>query len=173
MKFDISNYWKWAHSDLLSNAERGLVAEYLVMNSLSVMQNHRVQWDAYDVETAGGMKVEVKASGYLQSWPQAKQSTIRFGIKRTLGWSAKTNITSSEKERSSDVYVFCLHAFRDKPQANPLDTEQWKFYVLSTLQLNNSLGSQKTVGISTLNRIGAVEVGYAGLAGAIETAQET
>ena len=61
-KLSKSSYLKWAHSDLLSNAERGVVAEFLVSKATSSLSDSRVEWDAIDVTTPQGIKIEVKAS---------------------------------------------------------------------------------------------------------------
>jgi hypothetical protein len=32
----LSNYWSWAHSDLIGNADRGILAEYIISIALDV-----------------------------------------------------------------------------------------------------------------------------------------
>lgn len=54
----------------MDNAERGALAEYLVACALEVNDNVRVNWDKYDLLSPEGIAVEVKSSGYLQSWDQ-------------------------------------------------------------------------------------------------------
>ena len=34
--FDLAGFWKWSASDLLSNAQRGILAEYIVACDLGV-----------------------------------------------------------------------------------------------------------------------------------------
>ena len=59
----------------MDNAERGALAEYLVACALGVADNVRVNWDKYDLLSPEGIAVEVKSSGYLQSWDQNELST--------------------------------------------------------------------------------------------------
>jgi len=40
-------FLKWALGDLLSNSERGLVAEYLARKATGYLDNGRVEWDAW------------------------------------------------------------------------------------------------------------------------------
>ncbi len=36
LEFDLLSFWKWSASDLLSNATRGVIAEYLVARALGI-----------------------------------------------------------------------------------------------------------------------------------------
>ncbi len=65
---DLNSFWSWAYSNIMDNAERGALAEYLVACALGVADNVRVNWDKYDLLSSEGIAVEVKSSGYLQSW---------------------------------------------------------------------------------------------------------
>ena len=64
------DFWCWAYSDLLDNATRGVVAEFLVAHALGRMNTPRRLWGAFDVRTNSGIKVEVKSAAYAQSWQQ-------------------------------------------------------------------------------------------------------
>ena len=154
------DYWMWAHSNLMDNAERGALAEFMVKQAIGDESITRVNWDAYDLLSPEGIRVEVKASGYLQSWSQDKLSDIQFSIRPTFGWDAKTNKYDKIKQRQSDVYVFCLYKHKDQSTVNPLDIEQWEFYVASTRLLNEKCGNQKSIRLSTLRTLGIEPVRY-------------
>ena len=49
------DFWRWADSDLLSNALRGRPAEYLVALDCGVADGIRREWLAYDLAAPGGM----------------------------------------------------------------------------------------------------------------------
>ena len=132
----IINFWRWSQSDLISNSLRGILAEYLVATVLGVDGGIRTEWDAYDLTSENGVKIEVKSSAYIQSWQQVSDSNISFNIKKTKGWNSKTNEYSNELKRQADVYVFCLLKHRDKETVNPLNLNQWEFYILPTKILN-------------------------------------
>ena len=167
MSKSILDYWSWAHSDIASNAERGKLAEFLVATALDADRDCRVEWDAVDVVTRDGIKIEVKSASYLQTWKQRKPSVIQFGIAPKLSWYSENNVYSTAKTREADVYVFCLFASKDYAQANPMDITQWKFYVLSTRVLNNRLPNQKTVRLSVLEKLVPNATDYASLADAV------
>ena len=79
-----------AFSDLRDKTQRGVLAEFLVALALGRIETRRKAWDDSDVTTGSGLRVEVKASGYLQSWAQAQHSRLSFGriIARTLDANA-------------------------------------------------------------------------------------
>src|SRR5882762_236522 len=73
----LGDYWSWAYSDVLSNVNRSVFAEFLVARALGLDANPRIEWDAYDLNYSG-IRIEVKAAGRLQSWKQRANSPIKF-----------------------------------------------------------------------------------------------
>ena len=104
----VMEYWQWAHSDLIDNAERGALAEYIVACAIGGKGTGRINWSKYDLTSSDGITVEVKASAYLQCWGQDKLSNITFGIRETFGYDSADNTYEKEKKRQADVYVFCV-----------------------------------------------------------------
>ena len=151
----IIDFWGWAYSDLMGNAERGALAEYIVACALGISDIDRISWDKYDLFTKDGIAVEVKTSCYLQTWEQKALSKLVFGIQPTHGWDSKTNEYSTEKRRQADVYVFCVHKHTDQATADPLKISQWEFYLMPTRSLNEKFGNQKTATLSALIKAGA------------------
>jgi len=120
-------------SDLLSNATRGIVAEYLVACALDADPGGvRDEWAAYDLRTKDGVKVEVKSAAYLKSWYQENFSRISFVVPKTRAWDPSTNRLDEQPARQADIYLFALLAHQDKETVQPLDVSQWVFYVLPT-----------------------------------------
>lgn len=155
--FSILDFWVWAASDVLNNILRGTVAEYIVSQATGACTPVRIEWDPVDITTPEEIKIEVKSSAYLQSWPQKGPSPISFDIEK------KKTLTKQHGEtqvRSADVYVFCLLDHLNGRTVKPLDLTQWKFYVLPTSTLDSSLGDQKTLSLSRLKDLGAVALGY-------------
>ncbi len=159
-QLQLIDFWKWAHSDLIGNAERGILAEYIVSSAFNTDNKCRVEWDAYDILTEDGIKIEVKTSAYLQTWHQDKYSNINFGIRPTKGYDYKTNTYEEEVKRKADIYVFCVHKHKDENTINPLDMNQWEFYVLNTKVLNEKKGNQKTISLKGIIELGAVLCSY-------------
>lgn len=70
-------FWQWSQSNLLNNTLRGTIAEFIVAKAVNATNTIRVEWDAYDLITPEGLKIEVKSAAYLQSWQQERDSSIR------------------------------------------------------------------------------------------------
>lgn len=149
----LQEFHQWAYSDVLANTQRGVLAEYIVAKALGIEDKGRVEWDAFDLVTKEGIKIEVKSSAYLQTWQQKGLSKISFGIQPTKGWNATTNEYSKELIRQADMYVFCLLHHKDQATVNPLNMDQWTFYVLETKVLNEKCGLQKTIGLNSLLKL--------------------
>ena len=145
MPHSLLEYWAWAHSDIVSNSERGILAEYLVRCAVHAPSPCRIEWDAVDVISPEGIRIEVKSSAYLQTWKQEKLSRIQFDIAPKNAWDSVENSYASQRIRSADVYVFCLFNSKDPNTANPMDLAQWEFYVLATSVLNELVPKQKSI----------------------------
>lgn len=126
-----------------------MLAEFIVASAIDVLEKPREEWDAFDLVTKNGLKIEVKSSSYLQSWEQTNLSKIVFGIQPTTVWG-NDNKRSIEAKRQADIYVFCVLSHKDKTTVNPLDLSQWDFYILQTSVLNKKRQSQKTITLSSL-----------------------
>lgn len=155
LNLSLLDFWRWSASDLVSNAARGVLAEYIVASALGLAGTGKVrsEWDTYDLLTPDGLKIEVKSAAYLQSWYHKKLSAISFGIRPTIGWDDTTNLRNSELKRQSDLYVFCLLHHQDKATLDPMNLDQWTFYILSTAVLDESCPVQRSIGLNSLLKL--------------------
>jgi hypothetical protein len=152
--FALSEFWQWSVSDLMSNVTRGRLAEFIVATSLRIdLSRIRDEWQAFDLLTPEGVKVEVKSAAFVQSWNQKKPSSISFSTRATRYWDSETNVQAKVPKRQADVYVFCLLKHVDKATIDPLDLDQWEFYVLSTRELNSYKRSQHSITLNSLRRL--------------------
>lgn len=159
----LRDFWQWSVSDLVSNATRGILAEYLVACALWLNTGVRNEWDAYDLETEAGLKIGVKSAAYIQTWYQRKLSQINFSIRPTLAWDYETNLQAKVKKRQADIYVFCLLHHKDKDTIKPMDLSQWTFYVVSTKQLEEVLPERKSITLGKLTKLNSKKCGYSEL----------
>ena len=106
LDFNLLDFWQWSSSDLVSNALRGRVAEFLVAQALGVSDGIRNEWDSYDLRSLSGLRIEVKSAAYLQTWAQRVESAISFDIRPTLAWDANTN--EFAQKRSGAVKPTCM-----------------------------------------------------------------
>ncbi len=148
------DFWKWSVSDIISNATRGRFAEFIVATALNIdLTIIRDEWSAYDLTSPEGIKLEIKSASYLQSWFQRNFSTISFSIKAARHWDSETNLQATIPARHSDIYVFCLLKNKDQATLNPMNLEQWEFYVVSTLTINNYKRSESSITLKSLQTL--------------------
>lgn len=163
LDFSLIDFWRWSASDLLSNATRGIFAEFIVATATKInLRQVRDEWGAFDLETHDGIKIEVKSSAYIQSWLQRKLSPISFSTKAAFVWDLATNKQEEIARRSADVYVFCLLHYPDKQTVDVLNLNQWTFYVLATNKLNSYKRSQHSITLNSLKKL-TNGVNYVGL----------
>ena len=159
--FKVLDFWRWSASDLVSNATRGVLAEFIVANALGVsLDGVRDEWGAYDLKTPEDITVEVKSAAYVQSWAQQKLSSISFRVRPTLGWSADTNVFEKDARRQARVYVFAVLAHQDKPSVDPLNVAQWRFFVLPTSVLDARTRSQDSITLRSLETLAGPGLRY-------------
>lgn len=162
----VADFWRFAMSDFRTNNLRGYLAEYLVARAVGATQN-RVEWDSYDVETPDGITIEVKSSAYLQAWAQRKPSAISFSSLRSKTWTPQTGY-AKEATYNADVYVFCLQTATGHATYNPIDVNQWEFYVISNSVLADT--GQSSLTLSRARSLSGGVVAYSALEAAIRAA---
>ncbi|WP_169952549.1 hypothetical protein [Microbispora sp. H11081] len=156
----LKDFWAWACSDVMSNSLRGVLAEYIVALAMDAADGVRTEWDAVDLRLPGGLDIEVKSAAYLQSWSQQRPSRIGFDVAPARGWDARTDSVAAVPVRPSRVYVFCLLHHTDKATVDPLDLDQWEFYVTPTTTLDATLGAQTRVSLARLRTIVPTPVAF-------------
>ncbi|MFZ1074145.1 MAG: hypothetical protein WAO21_12030 [Verrucomicrobiia bacterium] len=156
LSFTLSEFWKWSVSDLISNATRGRLAEFVVAKALRIStKTVRNEWGEYDLKLRVGksrfLKLEIKSAAYVQTWTQSKPSSIQFEVKKRWVWNSRTK--RWRHRRVADVYVFALLKEKHKKLLNPLDVMQWDFYVLPTEILNKRKRSQHSITLNSLSEL--------------------
>ena len=123
----VSDFWRFAISDLRVNLIRGWLAEFIVARALGV-DMVRVEWDPYDI-LWGDIRIEVKSSAYLQAWPQNSLSAPGFGhLQGKL--LREDGDYEAERTYNADVYVLALHTADDHSSYDRLNLDAWQFYVV-------------------------------------------
>lgn len=165
-ELDVSvlDFWRWSSSNLLSNTARGVFAEFIVARALNIpLDKGRAEWDPYDLLSPENIKIEVKSSAYIQSWHQEKPSQIIFDVAKKRAFNPDTNKLELEPSRHADVYVFALLMHADQETIDPLNIDQWHFYVLPTAELDGRTRSQHSITLTTLKVLSGGEVSYGDL----------
>lgn len=150
-EFSVLDFWRWSTSDLVINITRGIVAEFIVAQALGAKEQVRIEWAPFDITTPEGISVEVKSASYFQSWDQDKLSTIQFNYEKTTPLDEENGGYRGEIRHAAKVYVFALLKEKDdKSKVDPLNLEQWTFYVVPTKSLENRKRSQQSITLHSL-----------------------
>ena len=158
--FTLLDFWQWSGSGLAGNTARGILAEFIVASALGLTSGVCNDWEECDLRLPSGLRIEVKSAAYLQTWRQNAYSRITFSIHPSRAWDPKTGIMDTTAKRHSDLYVFCLLAHKEKATLNPLDLDQWEFYILPTRELDTHHPTGKTLSFSGLLKLEPRKVSY-------------
>lgn len=120
MRVDYDAFLRWAYPNPMGNLVRGHLAEYLVGQALGCAGAQRAEWEPHDLVTDTGVRIEVKAAGKRQAWVSHNPSPSGFGV---------------GAPDASDLHVFAWHT-DIKDDADPTDSDEWRFFVLPTAQLS-------------------------------------
>ncbi len=144
------DFWTWAYSDCINNITRGILAEFLVAMALGIdLHKPRDAWAKFDLAYRD-KGIEVKSASYHQRWHQEKMSNISFTIPATKAWEEETNILDPEAKRQAFMYVLCLLSEKTRNLVNPLDIDQWVFWVIPTRFFNDRKRSQHSITYNSL-----------------------
>ncbi len=152
----LTDFWRWAFSDLSEDYLKGFFAEWMVavLLGLPVQDSRRLEFLRYD-HARGTKRIEVKSTARWQSWkvldeegrprsipkkPATPDAQIRFGGLRT-----------ADGKYNADIYVFCFQAEKDFARWNALDLSQWEFYVVRQGDLQH-LGI-KSIGLKKVREL--------------------
>jgi len=169
----VRDFWEWSASDLVSNTQRGVLAEYIVALAVGGASGVRTEWDAVDVVASDGTRIEVKSASYIQAWKQSRLSPISFDIAPKQAWDAAANTSTSVPVRSADVYVFAILAHKDQATLDPLNLSQWEFYVLGAAVLDREVPVQKTISLGALEGLHPHRCDFSFIPTAVKLASET
>ena len=155
-KIKIRDFWQYMYSNIYENT--GDIAEFLVAMALGKTESFKKYgWTQYDLDYEG-LRIEVKATQYYQPWRADNNvSEIRkFGIGKTLTIEGDID---SVKARNNDIYVFCLNKGKTYKTSDPLIIENWLFWVIPAMVINEECGEQKTINLQKVKFLSKTEGG--------------
>lgn len=168
LDFNIKDFWSFQYSNIYSL--HGEIAEFIVARALGITEAQNSEyWTLWDI-TYGNIKIEVKATAYFHLWNKdgniSKQRT--FSIAKANGSYDSEIAGNSEFKRQNDVYVFCLINGETMETSNPLDLDNWEFYVVPTTFLDENCGDNKTITLGRIRNFGFQSIKYCDLKGEID-----
>lgn len=184
LPYSMLNFWQSSYSNLLQNMQRGKFAEYVVKcalesNGIDTSTGINTSVAPYDLNGPRipsknrAARVEVKSAAFVQLWKIRHPENANFRIAPAVAPVGEGDYPEgAPKQRNNDVYVFTLYTATDQ-QANILDLSLWRFYVMSTYEIESDpkLCDRKTITLKTV-RERCKELVFDDLCGAIEAACE-
>ena len=152
--FKFLDFWKFHYSNIYDLQDK--IAEFIVSKALGVNEAQNDQyWTLWDV-LYRDKRIEVKETSYYHSFNQeGKVSKQRvFGITKANGSYDPAKSGNSEFCRQNDIYVFCLNTGDTRESSNPLNLNNWEFYVVPTAIINEKCGDNKTISLGKIKRLG-------------------
>lgn len=171
----MKDFWAWSMSRIIADGPRGDLAEFIVNTALGMdMTIPKCGWGECDIVypfMGKAVRIEVKCSTVLQAWERPTPPKPVFSIAKTLNCDVEeyeagyrfVGRNGEPPRRRSEIYVFCLFANSDRGTADPMDLDQWRFYIVPTKTIDDQLGDQRKISIQGLERIGAALCGFGGI----------
>ena len=156
----ILEFWRWHFSEIFDLQSK--FAEYIVGKALGLYEAQNVgEWTLFDMAYRG-KRIEIKETSYYHAWqtddePKSKHRV--FGITKAYDDYKDEN---SPLRRQNDIYIFCLNTGDTKETSNPLELNNWQFYVVPTDIINEKCGNAKTISLSRVEKL-AKKVNYSEL----------
>ena len=97
-------------------------------------------------------KIRMTVATFNQEGKVSKQRV--FGITKANGSYDPIKSGNSEFCRQNDIYVFCLNTGDTRESSNPLNLNNWEFYVVPTAVINEKCGDNKTISLGKIKRLG-------------------
>ncbi len=160
--FSVLDFWKYQFSNLNSFGPE--LAEFFVARALGIKKAENTDyWTAYDMSYKN-QRIEVKSTQYVHAWNKTRVSRERtFSIEPTKNsyWGDKSAI---KYERQNDLYIFGINQNQSIENHDPLNIDNWEFYVVPTYRINSYAGErQKTISLNVVKRLSGGGVSFSEL----------
>lgn len=150
-EMNILDFWRWHFCDRFDLQDK--IAEYIVAKALGLSEaDNTGTWTLFDIYYRG-KRIEVKETSYYHSWQsdeEPKSNVRNFGINKAY---SVYQDSSSKYERQNDIYVFCLNTGMTKSESNPLNLNNWEFYIVKTSVINAECNDSKTISLSRVRKL--------------------
>lgn len=152
LDFGIFDFWIYKYSNIYNLQE--VIAEFIVEKALGLNKSQNTDsWTLFDI-LYRDTRIEIKETSYYHPWNEngkiSKQRT--FGITK-----ANSNYDNSNEpnkfERQNDIYVFCLNTGTTKESSNPMNINNWEFYIVPTSVINEVCGNNKTISLGRVKKL--------------------
>jgi hypothetical protein len=89
----------------------------------------------------------------LQAWAQKQLSDPKVVISEKRSWNLDTGVMEQKPSLNADIYIICYFTSEDHSAADPLDLDQWSFFVLDKKEVSDLIKKSKSISLKALNRM--------------------
>jgi hypothetical protein len=166
LSLTLLDFWRWSESDLLNSLTRARLAEFIVATGLGARaEGPRDEHSSLELVTPDGVEVRVKSASFLKSFHQRDLSKVVF-IPQVRPSHSRGGSAHRETPRAH-AYVFALLHYVERATVDPLDLDQWRFFVPPTSKLEAVVTDQHALTVPTLDELSTGSVAYEDLRAAV------
>lgn len=152
LDFGILDFWIYKYSNIYNMQE--VIAEFIVEKALNIEKSYNTDyWTLFDI-LYRNCRIEIKETSYYHPWNEnGKVSNQRsFGITKANS-NYENNGSENKFERQNDIYVFCLNTGTTKESSNPMNLNNWEFYIVPTSVINEKCSNNKTISLNKVRQL--------------------
>lgn len=165
----LMDFWRWSESDLLNSLTRARLAEFIVASALGAhAEGPRDERSSLELVTPDGVEVRVRSGSFLKSFHQKELSKVAFIPQVRPAHSCTAS--AHHAARRAHVYVFALLDHVERATVDPLDLDQWRFFVPPPSTLEALVLKQRALTVPTLDGLSMGSVAYEDLEAAVRKA---
>lgn len=162
------DFWRWSGSDLLNPFTRSRLAEFIVATLLGADVPGPRTDRSSDLITADGITVRVKSASLVRSASPRELAKVYF---TPLPWRvSRRDPESAARLPHARAHVFALLGHTERTTVNPLDLDQWRFFVPPTARLEARMKVQRTLSLCALEELSGGPVPHGALCDAVRLA---
>lgn len=134
----ILDMWRWYFSDLFDI--KAVVAEYMVSKALGFTKPYNTgYWTAHRIEYRERI-IDLRAATYIRSmrYKRAEGNMVRH---------------IDIRAKDGDIYVFCINTGKTDIEADPLNLNNWRFYIIPVWYLENECEKNRSISLTKVQRL--------------------
>lgn len=148
LPYTLKDFWSFQYSNLISSKIRDDISKFIVAKALNITDRKFEYFDGHDLTSKEGIPINVRSASYITLEEEETTKEISFNI---------------GKKRQGFIYVFCVLSHRTKEDLNPLNINQWEFYIMAKSNLEKIVGDDEKITLKKLILNNAIESEYENL----------
>lgn len=154
LPYTLKDFWSFQYSNLISSKIRDDISKFIVAKALNITDRKFEYFDGHDLTSKEGIPIDVRSASYITSLGEKAPKEIEFKIYKN----------GDIKKLQGFIYIFCLLSHESKEDLDPLNINQWEFYITTRSNLEKILeGSDEKITLKKLILNNAIESEYENL----------